>query len=60
MSVYATVASGSEGNVRPFDLARVIVESGGIEDSGVFVDITREGLYTLCDGKLCLPWYLGP
>ncbi|NLB73852.1 MAG: DUF2344 domain-containing protein [Firmicutes bacterium] len=57
VSVYATVASGSEGNVRPFDLARVIVESGGIEDSGVFVDITREGLYALRDGKLCLPWY---
>ncbi len=59
-SVYAIVASGSKGSVRPFDLAKVILEAGGLEDSGVFVDITREGLYTLCDGKLCLPWYLGP
>ncbi len=56
VSVYATVASGSQGNVRPFDLAEVILESGGIENGGVFMDITREGLYTFRDGKLCLPW----
>lgn len=55
-SVYATVASGSGGNVRPFDLARVILEFQGIQDNEAFVNITREGLYTFCDGKLCLPW----
>ena len=57
VSVHATVASGSQGNVRPFDLGKVILESGGIENSGIFLDITREGLYTFRDGKLCLPWY---
>jgi radical SAM-linked protein len=57
VSVHATVASGSQGNVRPFDLAKVILESAGIDEGGAFVDITRDGLYTLRDGKLCLPWY---
>ena len=57
VSVHATVASGSQGNARPFDLAKVILESEGIETSGVFMDITREGLYTFRDGRLCLPWY---
>jgi radical SAM-linked protein len=56
VSVHATCASGSEGNVRPFDLAEVILESEGIENDGVFMDITREGLYTFRFGRLCLPW----
>jgi len=51
----ATVASGSQGNVRPFDLGKVILESGGIENSGIFLDITREGLYTFCDGNYACP-----
>lgn len=56
VSVYATCASGSKGNVRPFDLAEVILESEGIENDGVFMDITREGLYIFRCGRLCLPW----
>lgn len=56
VSVYATVASGSRGNVRPFDLADVVLKAEGIEDSSIFVRITREGLYASCDGRLCLPW----
>lgn len=56
VSVYATVATGSRGNVRPFDLAEIILESKGIESKDAFVDITREGLYAFRDGSLCLPW----
>ena len=54
--VRAIVSIGSKGNVRPFDLAKVIVESGGMEESDVFVNINRERLYRFCDDKLCLPW----
>ncbi len=56
VSVYATVASGSRGNLRPFDLAQVILDFQGVQNSGVVISITREGLYVFRDGKLCLPW----
>ena len=56
VSIYATVATGSRGNVRPFDLVHVILDFQGVEMREVFVNITREGLYVFCDGKLRLPW----
>ncbi len=56
ISIHAICASGSKGNVRPFDLAEVILESMRVENDSVLMDITREGLYKFCCGKLCLPW----
>jgi len=44
-----------EGNVRPFDLAEIILESKGIESKDAFVDITREGLYAFRDVACVCP-----
>ncbi|NLS44460.1 MAG: DUF2344 domain-containing protein [Firmicutes bacterium] len=56
LSVYSVVASGSSGNVRILDLADIILKFAGIRNNGVFMDITREGLYKFCNESLCLPW----
>ncbi|MEW6226999.1 MAG: TIGR03936 family radical SAM-associated protein [Bacillota bacterium] len=54
-SLHMLVAAGAEGSARPLDVVQALAGYGALRDGARPIEIIREGLYVLRDGKFAFP-----